>query len=72
MPAMTDTPPVVPAKLGGSLELEHGMERIESGWWDGADVARDYFVARNGQGERYWVFRDLPQARQWWLHGVFG
>ena len=58
--------------FGGALELEHSVERIESGWWDGADIARDYFVARNRQGERYWVFRDLPQARQWWLHGVFG
>jgi protein ImuB len=58
--------------FGGTLELEDNVERIESGWWDGADIARDYFVARNGQGERYWVYRDLPQARQWWLHGVFG
>lgn len=58
--------------FGGTLELEDNVERIESGWWDGTDITRDYFVAHNHQGERYWVFRDLPQARQWWLHGVFG
>ena len=31
---------------GGPLKLLAGPERIESGWWDGSDVARDYFVAR--------------------------
>jgi hypothetical protein len=31
----------------GVLELEQGPERIESGWWDGRDVRRDYYVARN-------------------------
>ncbi len=58
--------------LDGALELEGSSERIESGWWDEREVARDYFTARNGLGERYWVFRDLPEAKRWWLHGVFG
>lgn len=58
--------------LDGALELEGSGERIESGWWDGREVARDYFTARNELGERYWVFRDLPEAKRWWLHGVFG
>ena len=30
----------------GRLEFEEGPERIESGWWDGRDVRRDYYVAR--------------------------
>jgi protein ImuB len=56
----------------GTLELEQGPERIESGWWDGRDVQRDYYVARNPAGVRLWVFRErLPPAR-WFLHGVFG
>src|ERR1700676_5159139 len=28
------------------LVLEQGPERIESGWWDGRGVARDYYIAR--------------------------
>jgi protein ImuB len=32
------------------LVLEHGPERIESGWWDGRGVARDYYVARQCGG----------------------
>ncbi len=32
------------------LVLEEGPERIESGWWDGKGVARDYYVARQCGG----------------------
>ena len=42
----------------GVLELEQGPERIETGWWDGRDVPRDYYVARNPAGVRLWVFRE--------------
>jgi protein ImuB len=56
---------------GGALALEPERERIESGWWDGAEIARDYFIARNPQGRRFWVFRHLYTS-QWFLHGVFG
>jgi protein ImuB len=55
--------------------LEHGPERIESGWWDGRGVARDYYVARQirgaGQhGAKLWVFQERSSKR-WYLHGVF-
>ena len=56
----------------GVLELEQGPERIESGWWDGRDVQRDYYVARNPAGVRLWVFRDRQPPARWFLHGVFG
>jgi protein ImuB len=54
-----------------SLELVSGPERIESGWWDEHDVERDYYTARNGHGQRLWVFRDR-RTRAWFLHGLFG
>ncbi len=56
---------------GGRLLLEAERERIESGWWDGAAVARDYFVARTPAGERLWVYRELHGMRRWFLHGLF-
>jgi protein ImuB len=34
------------------LVLEQGPERIESGWWDGRGVARDYYIARQIRGAR--------------------
>jgi len=56
-----------------ALQLLRGPERIESGWWDGARIARDYFVAQDQHAVRYWIYRerDHEQAR-WFLHGLFG
>ena len=54
-----------------SLELCSGPERIESGWWDEHDVARDYYLAKNEQGQKLWVFRDR-RTRCWFVHGLFG
>ena len=53
------------------LHLERGPERIESGWWDGGDIARDYFEALHTSGSRYWIYRELREHRNWYLHGVF-
>ena len=58
-------------RLGEVLQLDPGKERIEGGWWDGQEVARDYFVARDGQGAKFWVFRDLSARGGWYLHGIF-
>lgn len=54
------------------LQLWPGRERIENGWWDGRDIRRDYFVAQDQDGMRYWIFRELSEPRRWFLHGVFG
>jgi protein ImuB len=56
----------------GPLEIEEGPERIESGWWDGRDVRRDYYVARTPAGARLWIFRARRAPGGWFLHGVFG
>lgn len=55
----------------GMLSLLHGPERIESGWWDGGDVRRDYYRASNPQGLMLWVYQDL-RSQAWFLQGVFG
>jgi len=57
--------------LQGALSLRAGPERIEAGWWDGLEVARDYYVATNPNGESYWVYRDHRDPDSWYLHGVF-
>ena len=54
--------------------LHDGPERIESGWWDGGDVRRDYFVARSPAGETAWIYRDHRYGTddgEWFLHGWF-
>ncbi|HEY6242057.1 MAG TPA: DNA polymerase Y family protein [Burkholderiales bacterium] len=55
----------------GPLELLAGPERIESGWWDGGDVARDYFVARTQSESLVWIYREWRGEGGWYLHGVF-
>ncbi len=56
--------------LRGPLALVAGPERIESGWWDGHDVRRDYFIAQDIDRSLLWVYRD-PAAAGWFLHGLF-
>jgi protein ImuB len=55
----------------GPLELLAGPERIESGWWDGKDVARDYFVARMRNEALVWIYRERRGEGGWYLHGLF-
>jgi protein ImuB len=55
----------------GELTLHAGPERIESGWWDGEEVRRDYYVALNPRGEACWIFREHRDLASWYLHGVF-
>jgi protein ImuB len=57
----------------GPLALLTGPERIESGWWDGRDAVRDYFVARSKTDSLLWVYRErAAQEGHWYLHGIFG
>jgi protein ImuB len=55
-----------------ALQRLEGPERIETGWWDGADVARDYYIACAPSGAEVWVYRERLPPHGWWLHGVFG
>ena len=56
-----------------------GPERIESGWWDNAqlgDVRRDYYVAQLHSGSRIWIYQERPHSNNsaaiiWYLHGYF-
>lgn len=61
---------------GRPLQLLAGPERIESGWWDGASAARDYFIAQAHDGALVWVYRGRlplapPAGEGWFLHGRF-
>ena len=56
----------------GLLRLVTGPERIETGWWDDAGIARDYFVALNPAGVHLWVYRNRGRDKSWYLHGMFG
>lgn len=59
-----------PRRIEAPAVLLSGPERIESGWWDGGDATRDYYVARAADGARLWVFQDLAQG-DWYLQGLW-
>ncbi|MEA3410406.1 MAG: DNA polymerase Y family protein, partial [Pseudomonadota bacterium] len=58
-------------RLGGRLSLAGTPERIETGWWDGRGVCRDYHVATDPQGGRLWVYRNADTPEKWHLQGYF-
>lgn len=80
-----DTPPVCghqPVRPGWLLPCPRplatpihrilaGPERIESGWWDGDDVRRDYYILETGHGQRAWAFTPAGRPGPWMLHGWF-
>ncbi|MBI2223651.1 MAG: DNA polymerase Y family protein, partial [Betaproteobacteria bacterium] len=55
-----------------ALALIAGPERIESGWWDGTDAKRDYFIAQTPACATLWIYRERREPCGWYLHGVFG
>ena len=57
--------------LQGPVTLIRGPERVESGWWTGHDVHRDYYTAVDANGSRLWIYQELKESRSWYLHGLF-
>lgn len=53
------------------LRIVSGPERLESGWWDGEDARRDYYVLETSQGQRAWAFAPVGERDGWMLHGWF-
>jgi protein ImuB len=47
-----------------------GPERIETLWWHGPSVRRDYYRIAVESGEHWWIFRQLVDG-SWFLHGIF-
>ena len=67
-----DGPPVQ-FRLGDRLHrivTARGPERIETAWWRGPTVRRDYYVVETDSGARFWLFRRLRDG-DWFLHGAF-
>jgi protein ImuB len=57
-----------PVPLRMQLQLQPGLERIQTGWWDQNQVQRDYYIGRNNQGQWCWAFKNTSG---WYLQGYF-
>lgn len=57
-----------PVPLQEQVQLQPGIERLVSGWWDGQPIERDYQIGRNAKGQWCWLFKDRTG---WYLQGYF-
>jgi protein ImuB len=60
-----------PIPWRGAFHVVAGPERLETGWWDGGDTRRDYYIIESEQGQRAWVFCAPGEQSGWMLHGWF-
>jgi protein ImuB len=68
-------------KVAYAVARAEGPERIGAEWWRPEDAGRpqrtrDYFRLEDGDGRRFWVYRDGLYGREtdaprWYMHGVF-
>jgi len=88
--ALADLPDGAPARfvwrrVARRVARSSGPERLSPEWWrpaarsDRPARTRDYYKLEDGEGGRYWVFReglygreDAERVPTWWMHGVFG
>ena len=56
---------------GAPPRILAGPERLETGWWDGGEVCRDYYVIETSLGQRAWAFCAPGEQSGWMLHGWF-
>jgi|GEM_PF-734839 len=57
-----------PVPLQEPIQLQPGVERLVSGWWDGQPIERDYQIGRNCKGQWCWLFKDRTG---WYVQGYF-
>lgn len=64
-------------RLVFSFVRASGPERIATEWWRPGEggLTRDYYIAEDEAGRRFWLFRDglygETAAPRWFVHGVF-
>ena len=51
------------------LSIISGPERVCGNWWQ-SEQQRDYYLACDNKGARYWLFRETANQR-WFVHGLF-
>ena len=56
---------------GGEPIILAGPERVETGWWDGGEVCRDYYVIETSLGQEAWAFCAPDEQTGWMIHGWF-
>ena len=72
-----DYPPILFIYKGKKHDIKKadGPERIEREWWLEPGEHRDYYIAEDQDGKRYWLFRSGhysgTNSQHWYIHGFF-
>lgn len=53
------------------VQTHWGPERLESGWWRGPSMRREYYRIETNDGSWWWIYRELTKG-EWFVHGMFG
>jgi protein ImuB len=56
---------------GPAPRILAGPERLETGWWDGDEVCRDYYAVETSLGQCAWAFCAPGEQSGWMIHGWF-
>ena len=56
--------------LNFTVTRHWGSERIETGWWRGRTVCRDYWRVETDTQQQFWIYQDR-RTKEWFLHGEF-
>ncbi len=54
-----------------NLQKSHNIERIVDGWWDSNFIQRDYFIAKSKDHNLLWIYADIKNQGQYFVHGYF-
>lgn len=75
--AESDSPPALlqftndnRRSMNYKLQRHWGPERIETGWWRGRTICRDYWRVETETGQQLWIYQDR-RSREWFLHGIY-
>jgi protein ImuB len=76
MATVPEGPPLQFRWRGVPYQVAHaeGPERIRPQWWrEGKGRTRDYYTVEDGDGRRFWLYRDGPYGAdaRWYVHGVY-
>lgn len=65
----SSTPPTKFGYLGITYHVTQwwGPERLETGWWRGPTVRRDYYRVEDHEGRRFWLYQNLRNGL-WFMH----
>ncbi len=59
-----------PLPLTEPSHIQFGPVRMQTGWWDGQYIKRDYYITQSDQGQLLLVYKRPPE-KEWYIQGWY-